>query len=91
MLLEYCIKNQYYPHMETLTPSQWIAACARKLNERWRTVDTEQLEEVAMDIWQDARLRSMEPSEAAVVWLLPVATLQTEDTQTAGDGLSVAL
>lgn len=73
------MKKQYSSLMETLAPSQWIAACARKLNERWRTVDTEQLEEVAMDIWQDARLRTMDPSEAAVQWLMPVAPLGVEE------------
>jgi hypothetical protein len=58
--------------METLTPSQWIAACAKRLHERWKTVDAGELEEVAVGIWQDARLRSMEPAEAAALWLLPV-------------------
>lgn len=66
--------------METLTPSKWIAACAERLHERWHTVEAAQLEEVAVGIWQDARLRTMEPAEAAAVWLLPVGQ-HTEDKQ----------
>ncbi len=68
--------------METLTPSKWIAACAQRLHERWHTVDEGQLEEVAVGIWQDVRLRSMEPAEAAALWLLPVATIPMHGTST---------
>lgn len=58
--------------MDELTPSQWIAKCGQKLHERWHTVETAQLEEVAVEIWRDARLREMKPDEAAVVWLSPI-------------------
>lgn len=69
------MNKQYYADMKTLTPTrQWITACAERLHERWHTVEAAQLEEVAVDIWQDARLRSMEPAQAAAVWLLPVAS-----------------
>lgn len=67
--------------METLTPSKWIAACAQRLHERWHTVDTGQLEEVAMGIWQDARLRSMEPAAAAALWLLPVSEVSERGSE----------
>ena len=59
--------------METITQTQWIARCAQRLHERWRTVEAAQLEEVAVVIWQDEQLRNMEPSEAAALWLQPVA------------------
>ena len=59
--------------MHHLTPSQWINQCAEKLQERWRTVETTQLEEVAVVIWQDAHLRAMEPHEAAKEWLTPIS------------------
>lgn len=59
--------------MDEMTPSQWIAKCGEKLHERWHTVETAQLEEVAVAIWQDAKLRSMPPEEAAAVWLRPIA------------------
>jgi hypothetical protein len=55
-----------------LTPSQWIAACAETLRERWRTVSARELEEVAIVIWQDEALRSEAPREAAIKWLGPV-------------------
>lgn len=58
--------------MDTLTPTEWIAKCAERLHERWHTVETAQLEEVAVGIWQDANLRNMEPTEAAATWLKPV-------------------
>lgn len=52
------------------TPARtWIAACAHRLQRQWRTVDPEQLEELAADLWRDERLRALEPTEAAVVWL----------------------
>jgi hypothetical protein len=59
--------------METMTQLQWIARCAQRLHQRWRTVAPAQLEEVAVVIWQDAALRRMEPAEAAALWLQPVA------------------
>ena len=43
----------------------WIAACAHALQRHWRTVDPEQLEELARDLWRDERLRGMSPNEAA--------------------------
>lgn len=61
--------------MDEMTPSQWIARCGEKLHERWLTVETAQLEEVAIEIWQDEKLRSMPPVEAATVWLRPVELL----------------
>jgi hypothetical protein len=51
----------------------WIAACAHRLQQQWRTVDPVQLEEVAGDLWQDVRLRALPPGEAAVEWLKPIA------------------
>lgn len=55
------------------TPSDlWIAACAHRLQQRWRTVDPLELEEVAAQLWQDEDLRAMAPGAAAVAWLGPV-------------------
>jgi hypothetical protein len=51
----------------------WIAACAHQLQRRWRTVDPEQLEEVAADLWVDPALRTLSPIRAAAEWLEPVA------------------
>ena len=59
--------------MNAVPAPVWIAACAHVLQQRWRTVDPAQLEEVAGDLWRDERLRAMPPKEAAVAWLEPVA------------------
>ena len=58
--------------MET-TEEIWIAACAHVLQRHWRTVDPEQLEEVAGDLWRNERLQGLGPAEAAVQWLEAVA------------------
>ena len=50
-------------------PDDWIAICAHQLQRQWRTVDPEQLDEVAADLWGDPRLRAMAPEDAAVIWL----------------------
>lgn len=56
-----------------LTPSQWIARCAARLGERWRTAAVADLEEAAICVWQVEALRNMEPEAAAAVWLAPLA------------------
>ncbi|WP_086922222.1 hypothetical protein [Variovorax sp. JS1663] len=58
--------------MESVAAEIWIAACAHRLQQRWRTVDPDQLEELAEDLWRDPRLRTMHPDEAARVWLEPL-------------------
>jgi hypothetical protein len=51
----------------------WIAICAHQLQRQWRTVDPDQLDEVAADLWHDEALRALAPAEAAVAWLKPIA------------------
>lgn len=58
--------------MDEPTPSQWIARCAERLGEHWRTVPASELEEVAVDIWRDAELRRLPPDDAAARWLSPI-------------------
>jgi hypothetical protein len=58
--------------MDPLAAEIWIAACAHELHKRWRTVNPDQLDEVAADLWADERLRAMSPVKAAVEWLAPV-------------------
>jgi hypothetical protein len=72
MVLAYCMNVQYDLPMDTLLPTQWIAQCADRLHQHWRTVEPAQLEELAVDLWKDAQLRAMPPEEAAAVWLSPV-------------------
>lgn len=74
--VKYCTLIQYFAMieaMDSLPSSIWIAACAHTLQQQWRTVDPNQLEELAGDLWRDERLRAMAPGEAARVWLEPVA------------------
>lgn len=68
----YWMKTQYDQSMDDLTPCQWIARCAARLGERWRTVPPAELEAVAVEIWRDETLRGMDPQEAAARWLAPV-------------------
>jgi hypothetical protein len=58
--------------MENVPATLWIAACAHRLQQQWHTVDLLELEDVARDLWRDARLRAMPPEEAAVEWLRPI-------------------
>ena len=51
----------------------WIAVCAHQLHRQWRTVDPDQLDELAADLWRDERLRAMAPARAADVWLEPLS------------------
>ncbi len=62
----------YSISMAEMTAEIWIAACAHRLQQRWRTVDPLLLEEVAADLWRDDRLRALPPDAAAVAWLDPV-------------------
>ena len=59
--------------MEQLRPTQWIVQCALQLQQRWNSIEHAQLEEVAVDIWKDERLRALEPAAAATAWLAPIA------------------
>lgn len=72
MVLAYCMDVQYDLPMDTLLPTQWIAQCADRLYQRWRTVEPAQLEELAVDLWKDVQFRAMPPEEAAAAWLSPV-------------------
>lgn len=58
--------------MDNVAADIWIAACAHRLQQRWRTVDPLVLEEVAGDLWRDERLRTLPPDAAAVAWLDPI-------------------
>lgn len=51
----------------------WIAVCTHRLQQRWHSVDPQDLEEVARELRRDARLRAMPPDEAAGDWLRPIS------------------
>jgi len=50
----------------------WIFYCVRQLKMHWRTVDPEQLEELAADLAREPHLRQMSPQAAAAKWMEPV-------------------
>ena len=72
ILLVNCMDVQYHLSMDTLLPTQWIAQCADRLRQHWRTVEPAQSEDLAVDLWRDEQLRAMLPEEAAAAWLSPV-------------------
>lgn len=57
---------------EEIPSDMWIYYCARRLKMHWRTVDPEQLEELAADLARDPNLRSLSPIVAAALFLEPV-------------------
>ncbi|WP_428573033.1 hypothetical protein [Ramlibacter sp.] len=67
------------------SPSQWIAACAVELAARWRTVPPALLEELAVDLWRDERLRILDPAAAARAWLAPVGAAWPHVSEAAGE------
>lgn len=67
-----CMQRQYDAWMEQLTPTQWIARCARRLGARWKTAAESDLEEAAIAVWESPGLRDLAPEEAARTWLRPI-------------------
>jgi hypothetical protein len=58
--------------MNDMPETEWIAACARRLQRHWQTVDLLELEALAVELSHDGHLRAMQPADAAVEWLKPV-------------------
>jgi hypothetical protein len=55
--------------VDEIKQREWVAQCARRLRQHWRTIDLASLEEVAAELYGDERMRSLSPSAAAVTWL----------------------
>ncbi len=55
--------------MQQPSVNEWIVRCAQRLGGQWRTVDPALLEDVAVDLLREPRLRALEPEDAAVWWL----------------------
>ena len=63
--------------MDDEIPSDiWIYYCALQLKRHWRTVDPDQLEELAADLDRGPRLRALSPQAAAALWLEPVTIVR---------------
>lgn len=60
--------------MDHAAPPEWVAIAARCLQRRWRSIDPEQLDDLAADLWRDERLRVMRPSDAVDAWLAPISS-----------------
>ncbi len=59
--------------MQTTTgASDWLAAISARLQRQWPTVDPTRLDDLALDLWRDEKLRAMPPERAADEWLRPV-------------------
>ena len=60
--------------MDTPTPAHaWLEVVFARLQQQWPTVDPTRLDDVALDLWNDERLRSMPPDKAGREWLMPVS------------------
>lgn len=50
----------------------WLIAMSERLQQQWPTIDPQRLDDLALDLWRDERLRAMPARDAAEVWLQPV-------------------
>jgi len=57
---------------DNLADVQWIAQCAHRLREQWPRVELAMLEEAALELWRDDRLRALPGEQAAAAWLAPL-------------------
>ena len=55
--------------MHNLADVAWVAACARRLRERWPRADPTSVEETAAELALDDQWRSQPPVKAAEQWL----------------------
>ena len=60
---------------DNLADVQWIAQCARRLREQWPRVELVLLEEIALELWRDERLRALSGEQAATEWLAPLVSM----------------
>jgi hypothetical protein len=55
--------------MDPIPASDWISRCSARLQQQWRTIDPTRLDDLAVELARDERLRAMEPAAAALEWL----------------------
>ena len=48
---------------------EWVTRCAARLLAQWPRNGREQRDELATELWADARRRSIEPEQTAGDWL----------------------
>jgi hypothetical protein len=61
---------------DNLADVQWVAQCARRLREQWPRVELALLEEAALELWRDDRLRGLPGEQAAAAWLAPLVSVK---------------
>ena len=69
-----CTVYLYSSHVEATHRSSrdWLRAMSERLQQQWPTIDPQRLDDLALDLWRDERLRALPAPEAAEVWLRPV-------------------
>jgi len=81
--------------VEDVRQVEWVARCAHRLREHWRTVAVQSLEEVANELWLNSELSRMPPEDAAVAWLcrgIPTCHSDPRDASSrSNDGGEMAL
>ena len=60
---------------DNLADVQWVAQCAHRLREQWPRVELVLLEEIALELWRDERLRALSGEQAAAEWLAPLVSM----------------
>lgn len=55
--------------MAALPAGEWIERCAARLHQQWRSVEPARLDDLAVELWSDARWNTLAPERAAVEWL----------------------
>src|ERR1700704_2600882 len=60
-------------NVQTTPASDWLDAMSVRLQKQWPTIDPQRLDDLALDLWRDEKLRSMGPERAAEEWLRPVS------------------
>ena len=52
-----------------MNAQEWVARCSARLHAKWPRLQQDMRDEVAADLWNDARWQRMEPELAVVEWL----------------------
>lgn len=52
-----------------MNAQEWVTRCSARLHAKWPRLQQNMRDEVAADLWNDARWQTMEPELAVVAWL----------------------
>ena len=69
--------------MQSAMPaSDWLVSMSASLQRQWPTIDPTRLDDLALDLWRDERVRALPPDRAAEEWLRPVAVTDRQSGET---------